>query len=123
MPFKSTRRGALLLPLLVLSSLLLAIIPARSGYAEPLGRLFFTPAERHRIDRPVRSPEPPAPPPRLDGIVSPSRGAPTLFLDGQAHPAKPQQIHLGDSTADVRSTDGRLHRLRVGDPPRAAATP
>ena len=34
-----------------------------------------------------------------------------------------QQIHLGDSSADVRSTDGRLHRRRVGDPPRAAATP
>ena len=66
-------------------------------------------------------PAPPAPPPRLDGIVSPSRSAPTLFLDGQAHPAKPQQIHLGSSTADVRSPDGRLHRLRVGDPPSAAA--
>ena len=108
-------RGMLALPLL--------LAPWQPACAEPLGRLFFSPAERALIDRPAPRRPPPAPPPRLDGIVSPSHGAPTLFLDGQAHPAKPQQIHLGDSTADVRSTDGRLHRLRVGDPPRAAAAP
>ena len=106
-----------------LLALPLLLAPWQPAYAEPLGRLFFSPAERALIDRPAPRRPPPAPPPRLDGIVSPSHGAPTLFLDGQAHPAKPQQIHLGDSTADVRSTDGRLHRLRVGDPPRAAATP
>ena len=103
--------------------LVLLLAPWQVSQAEPLGRLFFSPAERALIDRPAPRRPPPAPPPRLDGIVSPSHGAPTLFLDGQAHPAKPQQIHLGDSTADVRSTDGRLHRLRVGDPPRAAAAP
>lgn len=117
MPFKSTRRGALLLPLLVLSSLLLAIVPARCGYAEPLGRLFFTPAERHRIDRPVRSPEPPAPPPRLDGIVTRSAGRPTVFLDGEAIHADARQIRIDTATARVTGPDGRSHRLRVGDPP------
>ena len=77
-------------------------------------------AERATIDRPASRRAQPAPPPRLDGIVSPRSAAPTLFLDGQAHPATAQQVHLGDSTADVRSPDGRLHRLRVGDPPRDA---
>ena len=104
-----------------LVALPLLLAPWQPAHAEPLGRLFFSPAERALIDRPGSLRPPPAPPPRLDGIVSPSRGAPTLFLDGQAHPAKPQQIHLGSSTADVRSPDGRLHRLRDGDPPSAAA--
>ena len=100
--------------------LVLLLAPWQVSQAEPLGRLFFTPAERAAIDRPASRRAPPAPPPRLDGIVSPRSAAPTLFLDGQAHPATAQQVHLGDSTADVRSPDGRLHRLRVGDPPRAA---
>ena len=100
----------------------LLFAPWQPVRAEALGRLFFTPAERSAIDRPARHRAPPTPPPRLDGIVSPRNGAPTLFLDGQARPAKPQQIHLGDSTADVQSPDGRIHRMRVGDPP-GAATP
>ncbi len=99
--------------------LVVLLAPWQACQAEPLGRLFFTPAERAAIDRPASRRTPPAPPPRLDGIVSPRSAAPTLFLDGQARPATPQQVHLGDSTADVRSPDGRLHRLRVGDPPRA----
>jgi hypothetical protein len=101
--------------------LALLLAPWQASQAEPLGRLFFTPAERAAIDRPASRRAPPAPPPRLDGIVSPRSAAPTLFLNGQAHPATAQQVHLGDATADVRSPDGRLHRLRVGDPPRAAA--
>ena len=104
--------------MVALSLVLAPWLPAR---AEALGRLFFTPAERAAIDRPTERRPPPAPPPRLDGIVSPHSGAPTLFLDGQPCPATPRQIHLGEATAEVRSPDGRVHRLRVGDPPRAAA--
>jgi hypothetical protein len=104
-----------------LVALPLLLAPWQPSRAETLGRLFFTPVERSAIDRPADRRTPPAPPPRLDGIVSPRSAAPTLFLDGQARLATPQQIHLGDSTADVKSPDGRLHRLRVGDPPSAAA--
>ena len=104
-----------------LVALPLLLAPWQPAHAEPLGRLFFSPAERALIDRPGSLRPPPAPPPRLDGIVSPSRGAPTLFLDGQARPASPRQIHLGDASAEVVGPDGRLHRLRVGAPPDAPA--
>lgn len=108
----------LLLALLLLALLLppAAFQPCR---AEALGRLFFTPAERAAVDRPPDPRATPAPPPRLDGIVSPRSGTPTLFLDGRPRPASPQQIRLGDASADVRGEDGRLHRLRVGAPPDA----
>jgi len=106
---------ALLLPLL--------LAPWQASRAEALGRLFFTPAERARIDHPPKVEPPPVPPPRLDGIITRSAGAPTLFLDGQATLANPRQVSAGDSTAHIKGPDGRSHRLRVGDPPPEAPPP
>lgn len=96
---------------------LLALLPVTSLQAAPLGRLFFSPAERQHLDRQQAAPRPPAPPPRLDGIITRSDGAPTLFLDGQATVVRPGQVRIRDASAQVSTADGRQHRLRVGVPP------
>ena len=102
-------------------SIALLLLPAtlQPCRAEALGRLFFTPAERAAIDHPPATRATAAPPPRLDGIVSPRSGTPTLFVDGRARPAIPQQIRLDEASAEVPGPDGRRHRLRVGAPPDA----
>lgn len=107
MPYTSIR---ILLPI----TLLVACPGVR---AEPLGRLFFTPAERVRMEQPLNRAESPSPPPRLDGIITRSEGPPTLFLDGKATPGEASRIRLRDSSALVTTADGRTHRLRVGTPP------
>jgi len=97
---------------------LLILSAATTLQAEPLGRLFFSPAERRPAGQQhADAPPPPQPPPRLDGIITRSAGAPTLFLDGQASAARPEQVRIEDASALVRSADGRRHRLRVGVPP------
>lgn len=96
---------------------LLACLPASTLAAEPIGRLFFSPAERVGTKQQLVESPPPAVPPRLDGIITRSAGNPTLFLDGQATAAHPGQVRMGDATARVAARDGRWHRLRVGDPP------
>lgn len=96
---------------------LLALLPTASLSAEPIGRLFFSPAERISLNRPHPVALPPAPPPRLDGIITRSAGNPTLFLDGQAAAARPDQVRMADASARIAASDGRWHRLRVGDPP------
>ena len=106
---------ALLLPLL--------LAPWQASRAEAPGRLFFSPAERARIDHPPKAVPPPVPPPRLDGIITRSAGAPTLFLDGRATLATPRQVNAGDGTARITGPDGRSHRLRVGDPPPESSPP
>lgn len=87
-------------------------------HGEPLGRLFFSPAERQQIDRELRkaSPTPPAPLPRLDGLITRSDGPPVLLLDGKVVPASPRQIHAQDASVNVTTADGRIHRLQVGNP-------
>lgn len=91
---------------------------ATSGAAgsEPLGRLFFSPAERVQIDRVQRPAPPSVPPPRLDGFITRSDGPPVLFLDGKAHAASPRQIHPQDASVSLTTADGRSHRLQVGNP-------
>ena len=91
-----------------------AMNPASSSTVAPP-----TPAERAAIDHPPATHATAAPPPRLDGIVSPRSGTPTLFVDGRARPAIPQQIRLDEASAEVPGPDGRRHRLRVGAPPDA----
>ena len=95
---------------------LLSLVAGPAVQAEPLGRLFLSPAERARIDRPPAD-TPAPPPPRLDGIVTRSAGRPTVFLDGEVIPADARQIRIDTATARVTGPDGRPHRLRVGDPP------
>lgn len=86
-----------------------------SARSEPLGRLFFTPAERLQIDQQLQA-APQAAPPRLDGIITRSHGTATLFLDGRAVPADTHQIRQQDASARIRSPDGRIHRVQVGPP-------
>ena len=102
---------------------LVGLSPAEAADTPELGRLFFTPAERARIDHPPKAGPPPVPPPRLDGIITRSAGAPTLFLDGRATLANPRQVNAGDGTARITGPDGRSHRLRVGDPPPESSPP
>ncbi|KAB2965841.1 hypothetical protein [Zoogloea sp.] len=85
--------------------------------AEPLGRLFFSPAERTHLEQPQPRAGSASPPPRLDGIITRSEGPPTLFLDGEATPGEVSRIRMRDSSALVTTPDGRTHRLRVGSPP------
>lgn len=110
MHMHSIRKIFLPLPLLLLAS-------TDSGAAEALGRLFFSPAERVQIDRHRQDDRPALPPPSLDGIITRSAGRPTLFLDGKATRASQGQIHMRQGTARIAGADGRIHRLRVGDPP------
>lgn len=91
-----------------------ACVPGNAR-SEPLGRLFFTPAERLQIDRHLQA-EPQVTPPRLDGVITRSHGTPTLFLDGQAVPADARQIRQRDASARIASPDGRIHRVQVGPP-------
>jgi len=106
---------ALLLPLL--------LAPWQASRAEALGRLFFTPAERARIDHPPKVEPPPVPPPRLDGIITRSAGRPVIFIDGQATPADTRQVRINDASARVITPDGRHHLLRVGDSPLNTGAP
>lgn len=97
--------------------LLAALVwPWPAAHAEPLGRLFITPAERIRLDTPATLDTPPAPPPRLDGIVTRSAGRPTVFVDGRASDADPREVRIDDATARITGADGRAHRLHVGAP-------
>ena len=110
--------------LTALLTAVLATLPLadRASAAEPLGRLFFTPAERALLNRQSDAEAPPAPPPRLDGIITRSDGPPTLFVDGRARLADPRQVHIDEARAEVSGADGRRHRPRVGDPPAEADT-
>ena len=97
----------------VVISLLLAAIPG-SGYAEELGRLFFTPAQREALDarRKARVPDKPAaagivasPTMRLDGYVKRSGGRSTVWVNGET---------ADDSVRLPASTDGRVD-VTVGE--------
>lgn len=111
MPYTSIR---ILLPI-TLPIILLTACPGAQG--EPLGRLFFTPAERTRMEQPLTRADVPSPPPRLDGIITRSEGPPILFLDGKATPGDASRIRMRDNSALATTADGRTHRLRVGSPP------
>lgn len=100
-----------------------SLIVSSQVHGDPLGRLFFTPAERLQIDRERRSPPRTEPPPRLDGFITRSEGPPTLFLNGKAVTTSPRQIYPQDGSASVTTSDGRTHRLKVGNPAPATVQP
>ena len=86
------------------------------GAGEPLGRLFFTPAERARLERakrtppvPVATPAAPARPMTFNGYIRPSRGAPTLWLNRQS-------VEAGKLPSAARLTPaGAALTLRMGE--------
>ena len=78
---------------------------AGTVHGDPLGRLFFSPAERLQIDREHRAPTHTEPPPRLDGFITRSDGPPTLFLNNEAVPASSRQIHPQDASVSVTTSD------------------
>lgn len=86
------------------------------GAGEPLGRLFFTPAERARLERakhappvPVATPAAPAGPVTFNGYIRPSRGVPTLWLNRQS-------VEAGKLPSAARLTPaGAALTLRMGE--------
>mgnify|MGYP000045823344 FL=1 len=96
--------------------LALLLLPLSSARAETPGRLFFTPAERTRIDHLLDTAASDHSAPRgLDGMVSRSDGRHTLFLDGKPTPPGPGARRTGPTTARLTAADGRSHELRVGE--------
>ncbi|TVT77727.1 MAG: hypothetical protein FHP92_03730 [Denitromonas halophila] len=84
------------MPLLALA---LALMAAGSAQADtPLGRLFFTPAERSAMDR-HEIPAAQTPPPQVNGIVRRNDGRATVWVNGEARqdvPASGQQARVID---------------------------
>lgn len=90
--------------------LLMLLIVAGPVAAAPLGRLFFTPAERILLENPQpTAAAEPAATPRLDGIAHSLSGRRTVWLDGKA------QTPADSWHADRR---GRLRIVAPDAPPR-----
>jgi hypothetical protein len=108
--------------------LLCAALAPRAVFAQELGRLFFTPAQRAALDERRRSrlPDKPAvvaplPTTRMDGSVWRSSGKSTIWLDGFAvrEGSQPEGLRIRRSRDPSRVTvtvgeDGRRVDLRVG---------
>jgi hypothetical protein len=105
----------------------LALFPGSAGSAEAMGRLFFTPAQRNRLDveKRVVTPKAPVKPlPRsmhLDGIVTRSDADRTVWINGKAyHDNSPDGIQVGTNPATPGSTSIRVRgesaatRVKVG---------
>lgn len=107
--------------------LLLVLLPPALHAAEPLGRLFFTPAQRNSLDagKELDMPKKAGPAVRgprsltVNGIVTRSDGESTVWVNGrQANIARPSAapIHAkpsGSTGAKVRVLDSES-KLRVG---------
>ena len=107
--------------LAVLAGILFLLKP-EAGFAQQLGRLFFTPEQREALDgrRKARVPDKPAavvvasPTTRLDGYVQRSSGPSTVFINGEALPeGSPEAPRIG------RSQEGRVS-VPVGEGGRRA---
>ena len=107
--------GRLGMALALLLALVWPMAPA-TGSGEPLGRLFFTPAERARLERAkhappvlVATPAAPAGPVTFNGYIRPSRGAPTLWINRQS-------VEAGKLPSAARLTPaGAALTLRMGE--------
>jgi hypothetical protein len=104
-----------------------SIITADGGAAEPLGRLFFTPAQRNALDagkfastkQAVQRPRPATI--HLDGVVTRSDADRTVWINGRAyHDASPQGVQVGTNPATPASASVRITgkssttRVKVG---------
>lgn len=107
----------------LLAMLLLAT--PRAIAAEPLGRLFYTPAERVRLEERRHSPGPPeaaAPTAlRYSGYVTRQHGPTTLWVDGQALRSDDPELRarhiapLSDGRVRFAAPGSPSLRLRVGE--------
>jgi hypothetical protein len=102
-----------LIPPLLLSAAL-ALSAAGSLRAEALGRLLFTPAERHQLDQGLAAPAEGAPQ-HLDGVLTRSDGHQTLFIDGKATSPLPAAQHRSPDRAGFHGDDGRRLKLPAGE--------
>jgi hypothetical protein len=103
-----------------------SIFPAAGMAAEPLGRLFFTPAQRSVLDagKYTGPPAPVAPAPRtvhLDGVVTRSDAQRTVWINGTAyHDRSPDGVQVKTSPAAPATTSIRITgktatmRVKVG---------
>jgi hypothetical protein len=115
-------RNALSVAVLVAGS----IIPAAGMTAEPLGRLFFTPAQRSILDAGkhtvARAPVSPGPRTvRLNGVVTRSDAERTIWINGKAYyNGAPDGMQIKTNPGTPGSTSIRLPgsasaaRLKVG---------
>ena len=102
------------------------IVPATGKTVEPLGRLFFTPAQRNVLDagKYAGAPAPVALGPRtihLDGVVTRSDAERTVWINGKAyHDGSPDGVQVKTSRGAPASTSIRIPgktattRVKVG---------
>jgi hypothetical protein len=74
--------------------------------AQPLGRLFYTPEERARMEKTQDTPKTAEATPRYDGVVESSAGRRTVWVDGQ-----PRET---PETPDFQSVGGAPEELLRG---------
>lgn len=107
---------------IALAGLLLAGGSATADAAS-LGRLFYTPEQRARLDRqdvaePQAEVEQPREPRRVDGLVRRSGGPATVWIDGEPLRVNPRRRDDGPSLEGdrvvLRGQDGRPVRLLPG---------
>lgn len=124
---RSATRAALILAAAIAAPAGIAMeYPFIAATEAGLGRLFFTPDERRLLDQPPPPSAPPAavaagpapaprPPRRIDGLVRPSSGEITLWLDGTPGPL-PRELRAAPFPAlELIPRHAPRERLRTGD--------
>ncbi|HEX4985621.1 MAG TPA: hypothetical protein VFV71_06040 [Burkholderiales bacterium] len=105
--------------------LVASLVPASASVAEPLGRLFFTPAQRHMLDAgkystPRKTEKPVPRTMQIDGIVTRSDAESTIWVNGKAyHDGSPEGVRVGTDprtpeTGSVRVPGKATARVKVG---------
>lgn len=97
----------------MMRALMLFLLCAATAHAEPLGRLFYTPEERARIDQGTgHAPQAEArpAPPVINGIVRRSNGEGTVWIDGEAQHGRIRQ------SADAVGEAPAAHGADATDP-------
>ncbi|GAB2838685.1 hypothetical protein GCM10027277_01970 [Pseudoduganella ginsengisoli] len=102
-----------------------ALLPAHAAEPPPLGRLFTTPQQRAQLDAQrygvpqtapaaeVAPPPPPQPPVVVNGVVRPSRGNATIWLNQEPVP-EGQRITRRDGKVVVTLSSGQRVTLKPG---------
>ena len=125
--YDRTRKGKIVKHVLRIILIMAALLPWCASFAEPLGRLFFTPAQRNTLDagnQLAKPREAALSGPRaatLNGVVTRSDGESTVWVNGHAvsrtgSAAVNASASAADPTAarvELPGTGGRV-KLRVG---------